>query len=56
MHIVKAVKRDGYSICNVEAAAHDIRKSTKTKEELSIVRAQQSLLDLLKKAYKYRFQ
>jgi hypothetical protein len=56
MHIVNAVKRDGYSICNVEAAAHDIRQSTKTKEELSIVRAQQSLLDLLKKAYKYRFQ
>jgi len=56
MHIINAVKRDGYSICNVEAAAHDIRQSKKTKEELSIVRAQQSLLDLLKKAYKYRFQ
>ena len=59
MHIINAVKREGYSICNVEAAAHDIRllQGTKTtKEELNTMRAQQSLLDLLKKAYKYRFQ
>jgi hypothetical protein len=59
MHIIHAAKRDGYSVCNVEAAEHDIReaKGTKTtKEELNTMRAQQSFLDLLKKAYKYRFQ
>jgi hypothetical protein len=59
MHIINAAKRDGYSICNVEAAEHDIRqaKGTKnTKEELTTLRAQQSFLELLKKAYKYRFQ
>jgi hypothetical protein len=59
MHIINAAKRDGYSISNVEAATYDIRKaqSTKTtKEELNAMRAQESFLDLLKKAYKYRFQ
>ena len=59
MHIINAAKRDGYSICNVEAAAHDIRQrqgTNTTKEELNIMRAQHSFLDLLKKAYKYRFQ
>jgi hypothetical protein len=59
MHIINAAKRDGYSICNVEAAEHDIRQAKgakNTKEELTTLRAQQSFLELLKKAYKYRFQ
>lgn len=60
--LVDATHRDGYSICNVEAIAHEITQTQhtnqkqQTSEELATVRAKQSLLELLKKAYKYRFQ
>lgn len=59
MSVVDAVDRDGYSISNVEAAAFDIQKNAAanpTHEQQATARARQSLLDLLKKAYKYRFQ
>jgi hypothetical protein len=62
MRLVDATHRDGYSVCNVEAIAHEItqtqRKNHKsqTSEQLATIRAKQSLLELLKKAYKYRFQ
>ena len=54
MFLVDAVKRDGYSVSNVEAAAFDIRRSeTANHEQMGLTRARQSLLELLKKAYKY---
>lgn len=59
MYVVDAVGRGGYSISNVEAAAFDITKTidtNQTHEQQATIRARQSLLDLLKKAYKYRFQ
>jgi hypothetical protein len=58
MCLVGAAHRDGYSVCNVEAAALDIARTKTadhTREQLATRRAKQSLLDLLKKAYKYRF-
>lgn len=62
MRLVDAPHRDGYSISNVEAIAHEIAQTqrtnqeTQTSEQLATFRAKQSLLELLKKAYKYRFQ
>ena len=59
MSVVDAVGRDGYSVSNIEATAVDIAKTTAanpTHEQQATTRAKQSLLDLLKKAYKYRFQ
>lgn len=54
MFLVDAAKRDGYSVSNVEAAAFDVRRSeTANREQMGITRARQSLLELLKKAYKY---
>jgi hypothetical protein len=56
MFLVGAAKRDGYSVSNVEAAAFDIRHSADanpTHEQMGTTRAKQSLLELLKKAYKY---
>jgi len=56
MFLVDVVKRDGYSESNVEAALFDIKQTEKTDqahEQLCTTRAKQSLLDLLKKAYKY---
>jgi hypothetical protein len=58
MSLVGGVRREGYSVCNVEAAAFDIaqaKPAEQTHEQLATRRAKQSLLDLLKKAYKYRF-
>ena len=58
MLVVKAARREGYSISNVEAASEDITCSeplTVTAEQLAATRAKQSLLKLLAKAYKYRF-
>jgi len=58
MCLVDAAPRDGYSIANVDAAALDIaqaKTADHTNEQLAARRAKQSLLDLLKKAYKYRF-
>jgi hypothetical protein len=61
MRLVDATHREGYSVCNVEAIADEItqtqRKNHKsqTSEQLATIRAKQSLLELLKKAYKYRF-
>jgi hypothetical protein len=58
MCLVGAAHRDGYSVCNVEAAALDIahtKTADHTREQLAARRAKQSLLDFLKKAYKYRF-
>jgi hypothetical protein len=48
----------GYSMSNVEKAFENLKDSkqyTMTHEELATVNAKQSLLSLLKKAYKYRF-
>jgi hypothetical protein len=59
MLIVDAARRDGYSLSNVEAAGQDITctdASALTAEELGTTRAKQSLLKLLAKAYKYRFE
>lgn len=59
MSVVDVVDRDDPSLCNVEAAAFDITKnkaSNPTHEQQATTRARLSLLDLLKKAYKYRFQ
>jgi hypothetical protein len=59
MAVVDAAGRDGYSVSNVDAAAFDVTKgmaSNQTHEHQATTRAKQSLLDLLKKAYKYRFQ
>ena len=56
MFLVDVVKRDGYSESNVEAALFDIKQTETTNqahEQLCTTRAKQSLLDLLKKAYKY---
>ena len=58
MCLVDGAHRGGYSVGNVEAAAFDIAQTPtadQTKEQLATRRAQQSLLDLLRKAYKYRF-
>jgi hypothetical protein len=57
MLVVDAAARDGYSIANVEAASHDLTctEPSTTNEELARTRAKQSLLKLLAKAYKYRF-
>jgi len=61
MRLVDASHREGYSICNVEAIAHEItqtqRKNHKsqTSEQLATIRAKQSLLEMLKKAYKYKY-
>jgi hypothetical protein len=58
MRLVGAAHRDGYSVSNVEAAAFDIAQAPpadQPKEQQTARRAKQSLLALLKKAYKYRF-
>jgi hypothetical protein len=57
MLIVKAARRDGYSLANVDAALQDLKctePSSFTAEQLATTRAKQSLLKLLGKAYKYR--
>jgi hypothetical protein len=57
MLVVGAPRRDGCSVANVEAALSDVTStetSTLTAEELATMRAKQSLLRLLLKAYKYR--
>jgi len=59
MLVVHAAPRDGYSISNVEATSKDMTCTetlTLTAEQLATTRAKQSLLKLLTKAYKYRFQ
>ena len=62
MRLVDAPHRDGYSISNVESIAYEIaqtqriNRETQTSEQLSTIRAKQSLLELLKKAYKYTYQ
>jgi hypothetical protein len=59
MLIVDAARRDGYSLSNVEAAGQDMTctdASALTAEDLATTRAKQSLLKLLAKAYKYRFE
>ena len=59
MAVVGVAARDGYSVSNVDAAAFDVTKAittNQTHEHQATTRAKQSLLDLLKKAYKYRFQ
>jgi hypothetical protein len=59
MAVVDAAGRDGYSVSNVDAAAFDVKKgmaTNQTHEHQATTRAKQSLLDLLKKAYKYRFK
>jgi hypothetical protein len=54
MCVVDAVQRDGYSMSNVQSSILDVKENeSQTPEELAIIRAKQSLLDLLKKAYKY---
>lgn len=56
MFLVDSVKRDGYSMSNVDAALLEIRQAETTNQtcnELTITRTKQSLLELLKKAYKY---
>jgi len=56
MFLVDSAKRDGYSMSNVDAALFDTRQAetaNQTHEELAITRTKQSLLELLKKAYKY---
>jgi hypothetical protein len=48
----------GYSMSNVDKALELLvlsKTDTLTTEELATVNAKQSLLSLLKKAYKYRF-
>ena len=61
MRLVDAPHRDGYSISNVESIAYEIaqtqriNRETQTSEQLSTIRAKQSLLELLKKAYKYTY-
>jgi len=58
MYMVDVASRGGYSMSNVEAAAVDITQAKtveQTHEQQATTRAKQSLLDLLKKAYKYRF-
>ena len=59
MSVVGAGGRDGYSMSNVDAVALDITQAktdNPTHEQQATRRARQSLLDLLKKAYKYRFE
>jgi hypothetical protein len=59
MLIVDAARRDGYSLSNVEAASQDMRCTepwTVTAEQLATTRGKQSMLKLLAKAYKYRFE
>ena len=49
----------GYSLSNVEMASYELntqKNETQTSEQLAIVLAKQSLVALLKKAYKYRFE
>jgi hypothetical protein len=56
--MVDVASRGGYSMSNVEAAAVAITQAKiveQTHEQQATTRAKQSLLDLLKKAYKYRF-
>lgn len=56
MCLVGAVKRDGYSLSNIESSIFDIKKNESlhpSPEELAVIRAKQSLLNLLLKAYKY---
>ena len=58
MLVVGAACREGYSMSNVEATLSDVTSteiSTLTAEQLATMRAKQSLLKLLLKAYKYRF-
>jgi hypothetical protein len=58
MLVVDAARREGYSLSNVEAASDAItctEPSTLSPEQLATTRAKQSLLKLLTKAYKYRF-
>lgn len=59
MLVVDAARRDGYSIANVDAASRAIKcceASAETKEEeVATTRAKLTLLNLLKKAYSYRF-
>jgi hypothetical protein len=59
MLVVDAARRDGYSIANVDAASHAIKcgeAPAETNEELATTRAKQALLNLLKKAYIWRFK
>jgi len=59
MLVVGAARRQGYSMCNVEAALSDVTStetSTLTAEQLAVTRAKQSLLKLLLKAHKYRLK
>ena len=56
MCLVDVVKRDGYSVSNVEVALFDVKKIETTDQvhqNLPTTRAKQSMLDLLKKAYQY---
>jgi hypothetical protein len=58
MCLVDAAHRDGYSVCNVDTTALDIaqaKSADHTNDQLAARRVKQSLLDLLKKEYKYRF-
>ena len=58
MLVVNAARREGYSLSNVEAASEAITctaPSTLTPDQLATTRAKQSLLKLLGKAYRYRF-
>ena len=60
MLVVDAARRDGYSIANVDAASHAIKcyeaSAETSEEELATTRAKQALLNLLKRAYSYRFK
>ena len=56
MCLVEATKREGYSLSNVEASVFDIKQKesrNQSHEELAMIRAKQSMLNLLAKAYKY---
>ena len=56
MFLVDAVQREGYSMSNVEASMFDIKQKeyvNQSHEQLAMLRAKQSLLSLLMKAYKY---
>jgi len=56
MFLVDTVQREGYSLSNVESSLFDIKKKecvNQTHEERAMLRAKQSLLHLLMKAYKY---
>ena len=59
MSVVDAVDRDDPSESNVEAVVFDIKKTAatnQTHEQQATTRARQSLLEMLKKSYKYRFR